>query len=107
MNGQRVNLTSLKRQFADGGYQVQETAHFLLFRRAEAPATVLVHWFAPEEFNSNISHYLVQELKPSGIITSNQRLGELMKGIIVGKSKSGCLPHLHIIASRGDPFPVR
>jgi SAM-dependent methyltransferase len=84
VNGQRVNRTLLKRQFTEGGYQVQETPHFLLFTREIVPKTILVHWFAPEEFNSNISHHLVQELKPFGIITSNQRLGELMTGIIGG-----------------------
>src|SRR5215469_11912601 len=84
VDGYRVNRDTLKQQIAEGGYQVQETPHFLLFTREIAPRTILVHWFAPEEFNTNISHYLVQELKPFGILTSNQRLGELMTGIIGG-----------------------
>ncbi len=84
VNGHGVNQNLLKQRFAEGGYQVQETHHFLLFTRETAPRTILVHWFAPEEFNTNISHHLVQELKPYGIITSNQRLGELMTGIIGG-----------------------
>src|SRR5258708_10550738 len=84
VNGHDVNRALLKRRFAEGGYQAQETRHFLLFTRETAPKTTLVHLFATEEFNTNISHHLVQELKPCGIITSNQRLGELMTGILGG-----------------------
>jgi hypothetical protein len=60
VNGHGVNQNLLKQRFAEGGYQVQETHHFLLFTRETAPRTILVHWFAPEEFNTNISHHLVQ-----------------------------------------------
>ena len=79
VNAYRVNRTLLKQRFAEGGYQVHETRHFLLFTRAEKPALILVHWFAPEELHTNLSHYLAEELKPLGIITSNQILGEFMK----------------------------
>jgi len=48
-----------------------------------------VHWFKPEEINSNIVHYLVQELKPSSIISSSERLGELLTGIIGGTIFAG------------------
>ncbi len=84
VNGYRANRTLLKQRFAEGGYQVHETAHFLLFTREAAPKTILVHWFKPEELHTNLSHHLVVELKPSGIITSNHSLGELMTGIIAG-----------------------
>ena len=89
VNGYGVNRTLLKQQFAEGGYQAQETPHFLLFTREAIPKTILVHWFTLEEFNTNVSHFLVQELKSCGIITSNQRLGELMTGIIGGTHFSG------------------
>ncbi len=84
INGHGVNRTLLKHSFAQGGYTVHETAHFLLFTREAEPKTNLVHWFKPEDFHPNISHYLAEELKPLGIITSNQYLGKLMTGIIGG-----------------------
>lgn len=84
VNGCRVNLASLKHRFAEGGYQARETPHFLLFTRDEEPKIVLVHWFIPEDLHTNISHHLVEELKPFGLITSNQYLGELMTGIVGG-----------------------
>ena len=84
VNAYRVNRTLLKQRFAEGGYQMHETRHFLLFTRAEKPALILVHWFAPEELHTNLSHYLAEELKPLGIITSNQILGEFMADIVGG-----------------------
>jgi SAM-dependent methyltransferase len=84
VNGYRVKHARLERQFADAGYQVHETKHFLLFTRAEEPKLILVHWFAPEDLHTNLSHHLAEELKPLGVITSNQVLGELMTGIVGG-----------------------
>src|SRR5437588_6905871 len=72
VNAYRVNRTLLKQRFAEGDYHLHETKHFLLFTRPEEPKTILVHWFAPEEFHTNLSHHLAEELKPFGIITSNQ-----------------------------------
>jgi hypothetical protein len=48
VNGYRVNRERLKQRFAEGNYQLQETAHFLLLTRSEAPSTILVHWFDPQ-----------------------------------------------------------
>lgn len=84
VNGYRVNLALLKQRFAEGGYHLQETKHFLLFTRAEEPKIILVHWFAPEDLHTNLPHHLAEELKPSGIITSNLVMGELMTGIVGG-----------------------
>jgi SAM-dependent methyltransferase len=84
VNGYRVNRTLLKQRFTEGGYQAHETPHFLLFTREAEPKTILVHWFRPEDFHTNISHQLAVELKPFDIITSNQLLGELMTGIVGG-----------------------
>src|SRR5260221_14580281 len=66
VNGHAVNRALLKRRFAEGGYQAQETPHFLLFTRETAPKTILVHWFAPEEFNTNISHHLAHGSRKFG-----------------------------------------
>lgn len=82
INAYSVNRDSLKRRFAEGGYQVHETAHFLLFLRDEAPGTIIVHWFAPEEIDSDVSHYLVRELKPFGILTQPQHFGQIQGGIV-------------------------
>ncbi len=84
VNGYKVNHSLLKERFAEGGYQAHETMHFLLFTRSEEPKIVLVHWFAPQEITSNITGYLAEEMKPFGLITSNQRLSELFAGIVGG-----------------------
>jgi hypothetical protein len=82
VNGYRARRSSLTALFAEGGYQVHETQHFLLFTRAGEPKLILVHWFAPEDLHTNLSHYLAEELKPFGVIVSNQVLGELMTRIV-------------------------
>ncbi len=84
VNGYHVNRALLKARFAEGGYQVHKTPHFLLFTRTEAPSIILTHWFSPEEIDTDIGHYLVQELKPFGIITRWQHLSELFTGIVGG-----------------------
>lgn len=84
INGHGVNRTLLKQNFVEAGYTAYETAHFLLFTREAEPKTNLVHWFKPEDLHPNVSHYLAEELKPFGIIISNQYLGKLMTGIIGG-----------------------
>jgi len=84
INGHGINRTSLKQRFVEEGYQVHQTAHFLFFTREAEPKTILVHWFTPQDFHTNIPHHLAVELKPFDIITSNQCLGELMTGIIGG-----------------------
>jgi SAM-dependent methyltransferase len=82
INGYRVNLTSLKKRFSEGGFNIHETPHFLLFTRTQAPTTIIVHWFSPEEDDADIKHYLVQELKPFGVLTSPQHFGEVLSGIV-------------------------
>jgi 2-polyprenyl-3-methyl-5-hydroxy-6-metoxy-1,4-benzoquinol methylase len=82
VNGHGVNLTSLKQRFAEGGYQVQQTPHFLLFMRSEVPTTILVHLFAPEELHADIKHFVTLELKPLGILHGSQRFGEVLAGIV-------------------------
>jgi SAM-dependent methyltransferase len=82
VNGRGTNLTSLKQRFAEGGYQVQQTPHFLLFTRSEVPTTILVHLFAPEELHADIKHFVTLELKPLGILHGSQRFGEVLAGIV-------------------------
>jgi SAM-dependent methyltransferase len=82
VNGNKANRTSLKRQFAEGGYQVQETRHFLLFTRKEAPSLILVHFFGQEEMNADIKHYLMYELQPLGLLDRSSAYGKILSGII-------------------------
>src|SRR5262245_48813723 len=82
VNGYRVNLTLLKQRCAEGGYQLDETAHFLLFTRTPAPSTLLVHRFAPDAMNAAIGDYLLQELKPLGVLTTEQQFGDLFGAVV-------------------------
>lgn len=84
VNARRANREALKARLAEGGYQLHETRHFLLFTREEEPRLILAHWFAPQDIHTNLSHHLAEELRPFGVITSNQVLGELMTGIVGG-----------------------
>jgi SAM-dependent methyltransferase len=82
VNGYGVNQAALKQRFAEGSYQEQETPHFLLFTRSEAPTTVLVHWFSPNEMNAEIKHYVMYELKPLGLIHTSRDYGMVLAGLI-------------------------
>ena len=82
VNGHGANLTLLKQRFAEGGYQVKETPHFLLFTRPEVPTTILVHLFAPEELHADIKHFVTLELKPLGVLNSSHHFGEILAGIV-------------------------
>lgn len=82
VNGYHVDRDMLKKRFLEGGYSIHETSHFLLFTRVEAPSTIVVHWFAPDELDADVMHYLTQELKPFGILTRSQNFGEILSGIV-------------------------
>lgn len=82
VNGYGVNQYALKQRFSEGGYQLHQTDHFLLFTRPHKPAVILVHTFAPEEINSDIHHYLVRELQPLGVVKQPYQFGEILAGII-------------------------
>lgn len=82
VNGYGTKRVSLKQRFAEGGYQVQETSHFLLFTRLETPTTILVHWFAPEQINADIKHYIMLELRPLGLLTTSHAYGKIIAGIV-------------------------
>src|SRR5579885_1918782 len=82
VNGYNVDLEALKQRFVEGGYRVQETAHFRLFRRPQPPKTILVHTFSLEEMHADIKHYTIQELKPLGLLSHSQQFGEVLAGIV-------------------------
>ncbi len=83
INAYHVNRTALSQRFAEGDYQALETDHFLLFTRDEAPTTVIAHWFAPETVDADVGDYIIQELKPLGILRQAQDFSDIF-GAIVG-----------------------
>ena len=82
VNGYRANRTLLRQRLAEGGYQVQETPHFLLCTREEAPKTLLVHWFAPGEIDADIGRFFIQELKPFGMLAQPQNFGNVFAAVV-------------------------
>lgn len=81
VNGYHVNRSSLIQRFSQGGYQTQETPHFLLFTREETPSTILVHWFAPETPPSNIEQYVIHELQSPGLLNQPESHQAILDGI--------------------------
>ncbi len=82
INGYHANQTLLKQRFAEGGYLLQETPHFMLCTRLAAPSTILVHWFAPEEIDADIGNAFMQELKPLGLLSDSRHFGQVF-GVVV------------------------
>lgn len=82
INAHHANRALLKQRFAEGGYALHETEHFLLFTREQAPSTIVAHWFAPEAIDANIGHYFLEELKPFGIIECSEDFGHLFAAIV-------------------------
>jgi SAM-dependent methyltransferase len=82
VNGYHANRASLKLRFAEGGYVLQETPHFLLCKREAAPSIILVHWLAPSEINADIGILFMQELKPLGLLSDAEHFGQVF-GVVV------------------------
>jgi SAM-dependent methyltransferase len=82
VNGYRANRTLLKQRFAQGGYAVHETPHFLLFTRQQAPATVLVHWFAPDTPSPAIQAAMTDELASTDLLEQPEDQQALFSGIL-------------------------
>ena len=82
VNGYGVNRDTLKTRFIEGKYISSETPRFILFARSETPAYILVHFFAPEQMNEDIKHYIMLELKPLGLLKQSSDFGTIFSGII-------------------------
>src|SRR5438270_6200532 len=82
INGYRVSLKALKLRFLEGGYTIQETPHFFVCTRETAPSTIIVHWFPPEAIDATLGNYLMQELKPLGLLSSEQALGDIFGAVV-------------------------
>lgn len=93
VNAYRIHRESLKQRLAEGGYHVHETPHFLYCRLAELPLQpemqgkpvmqeILVHWFAPEVIDSDLGYFIMEELKPPGIVENTRAYGDIFGAII-------------------------
>lgn len=72
----------VKGRLAQQGLQLQQTAHFLLAYPSDNSHTTVVHQLAPEDINNNIVDFLMQELQPLEIISSDQAFSHLLIGIV-------------------------
>jgi SAM-dependent methyltransferase len=90
VNAHRVRLDSLKRRLREGGYQLHATPHFLVCHQPGPPAvlaassapTLLIHWFSPDAIDSNLGHYLMEELKPLGMLANPRQYGEIIGAVV-------------------------
>ncbi len=83
INGYKVNRELLRKSIEDEGYSVSETQHFLVVIRSAFPSVIVIHWFAPTELDARLGDYILQELKPLGVLTDGEDYDALF-GAIVG-----------------------
>ena len=99
INGYRANRTLLKQRFAEGSYQVTEMPHFLVCQRSEAPTTLLVHWFSPDDIDANIGHFFMQELKPLGLLEHEHDFGDVFGTVVCSLFPHDVQRALHLYAT--------
>jgi len=83
INGYRVNKATLRKSIEDEGYTIYETPHFFVVIRSMYPSVIVIHWFAPTEIDAHIGDYILQELKPLGVLTDVEDYDAVF-GAIVG-----------------------
>ena len=71
---------STKARLARQGFQLEETAHFLLARPADSDRVILVHRLLPTEVDNNLVDCLMQELPD--LMISDQAFGQAMIGVV-------------------------
>jgi hypothetical protein len=99
VNAYHADRISLKHSFFQEGYQIHETDHFFFLTRVAAPSTVIVHWFAPEAIDANLGSYLMQELKPPGLLTQPQNFSDAFGAIVCSLSPYDVQKAWYIFAS--------
>ena len=82
INGYRINHTVLKNYFAKIGYSTHETPHFLIGQHSKLSKKLVIHRFAPDEIDATLGSYLLDELKPLGILSQPQQFSDLF-GVIL------------------------
>ncbi len=83
INGYRVNKAMLRKSIEDEGYIIHETPHFFVVIRSMFPSVIVIHWFALAEIDARIGDYILQELKPLGVLTDVEDYDAVF-GAIVG-----------------------
>jgi 2-polyprenyl-3-methyl-5-hydroxy-6-metoxy-1,4-benzoquinol methylase len=81
INAYRVNRTSLKQRIVEGGYQIQETPHFLICTQTQAQ-TLIIHWYAPQAVDSDLGQHFLEEMKPLGLLTNTQQFGDVFAAVV-------------------------
>jgi hypothetical protein len=87
VNAYRINRALLTQRIVAGGYQVQETPHFLVCTRNGVP-TLVAHWFAENAIDSDLGRYFMEELKPLGVLGNTESFGDVF-GAVVGSVYPG------------------
>jgi len=64
------------------GLHLQQTPHFLLAYSSDNSPMIVVHQLAPEDINNSIVDLLMQELKPLGLVSSEQAFSQLLIGLV-------------------------
>ncbi len=82
INGYRMNRTVLKNHFAEIGYHMCETSHFLIGQHLSFSKKLVIHWFAPEEIDVTLGSYFLSDLKPLGILSQSHQFSDLF-GVIL------------------------
>lgn len=83
VNAYHTNHVALKARFTEGGYILQETEHFLLCTRSEAPSPILLHWLSPHEIDANIGDVFMHELKPLGLLPDSRGFGDVFGAVVL------------------------
>lgn len=83
INGYRVNRAALRQQIEEENYALYETQHFFVVIRPIFPSMIVIHWFAPAELDASLGDFILQELKPLGVLTDIQDYDDIF-GAIVG-----------------------
>ncbi len=81
VNAYRTNRAELKQRLSQEGYQVQETAHFLIGTHEGMP-TFVVHWFVPQAIDSDLGYHFMEELKPLGLLMDSHSFGDVFGAVV-------------------------
>lgn len=71
-----------RRKLAQQGSQLQETQHFLFARMPDTKQVVLIHQLTQSELDNNIGQYIMNELAPHGLMTSDSAFGAALVGVV-------------------------
>ena len=61
---------------------IEETSHFLFARVPDTQKVILVHQISHDELDNNIGQYIMEELAPHGLMTSDSAFGAAFIGVV-------------------------